>query len=137
MRTDKPQTQPRLPTNRFRNGTLILLAAVAISACAAASDDSVDPGVGGGDLDSVSESLTSSHNDPVDPGVRGGAPGAGGPIAGLTAAQQATFPDGQESFEEVETVPEGLGPRFHAESCAHCHSHPGIGGTSPFIKHLF
>jgi hypothetical protein len=27
----------------------------------------------------------------VDPGVRGGPPGAGGPIAGLTAAQQAFF----------------------------------------------
>ena len=74
-----------------------------------------------------------------DPGVRGGPPGAGGPIAGLTAAQMTYFTAGQESFNEVDSVNGritgtglGLGPRFNAESCGQCHAQPLSGGTSPF-----
>jgi len=46
----------------------------------------------------------------VDPGVRGGPPGAGGPVGGLNAAQQAFFTAAQASFSVIETVPAGFVP---------------------------
>jgi len=67
----------------------------------------------------------------TDPGPRGGAPGAGGPIAGLTTNEGNFFTDGQSRFSEVDTVASGLGPRFNLNSCAGCHAFPAIGGTSP------
>jgi CxxC motif-containing protein (DUF1111 family) len=73
-----------------------------------------------------------------DPGVRGGPPGAGQPFPTLTAEQQAFFDAGQESFASVNTVQgdddPGLGPRFNLDSCAGCHAHPAVGGTSPFVN---
>jgi hypothetical protein len=76
-----------------------------------------------------------------DPGVRSGLAGAGGMLSGLTAFQQQVFENGREDFEEVQsvqgTIPEtelGLGPRFNLDSCAGCHTHPDIGGTSPAIN---
>jgi len=76
-----------------------------------------------------------------DPGVRSGSAGAGGPLSGLTAFQQRVFENGREDFEEVQsvqgTIPDtelGLGPRFNLDSCAGCHTHPDIGGTSPAIN---
>src|SRR5579871_3598798 len=76
-----------------------------------------------------------------DPGVRGGPPGAGGPIAGLTANQLAFFNAGLNNFQEIASVTGripntgiGLGPRFNAESCAQCHAQPAFGGSSPFTN---
>jgi CxxC motif-containing protein (DUF1111 family) len=69
-----------------------------------------------------------------DPGVRAGTPGAGGPIAALNANELAAFVEGQKRFGEVETVPNGLGPRFNAESCAQCHAFPKVGGSSPVLN---
>jgi CxxC motif-containing protein (DUF1111 family) len=70
-----------------------------------------------------------------DPGVRAGAPGAGSPLPGLDSATEApAFVEGLSRFSEVETVPNGLGPRFNAESCAQCHAQPSVGGSSPFIN---
>lgn len=76
-----------------------------------------------------------------DPGVRPGSAGAGGMLSGLTAFQQQVFENGREDFEEVQsvrgTIPDtelGLGPRYNLDSCAGCHSHPDIGGTSPAIN---
>jgi CxxC motif-containing protein (DUF1111 family) len=66
-----------------------------------------------------------------DPGVRGGAAGAGAPLAGLTASQQAFFDAGAGEFLEVDGIGEGLGPRFNLDNCAGCHSQPAVGGTSP------
>ena len=80
---------------------------------------------------SSSTSAASSTTAARDPGVRGGAAGAGGPIAGLTAGQSAFFTAGQQDFQEVETVANGLGPRMNLDSCAGCHAQPAIGGTSP------
>jgi CxxC motif-containing protein (DUF1111 family) len=75
---------------------------------------------------------SSSTTDPVtDPGVRGGTPGAGGPVGGLTAAQQAFFTAAQARFAVVETVPAGLGPGFNELSCGNCHIAPALGGSSP------
>ena len=71
---------------------------------------------------------------PQDPGVRSGAPGAGGPVPGLTPAETAAFDDGQVAFAEVDGVAQGLGPRFNMDSCGGCHAHPAGGGSSPFTN---
>ena len=52
--------------------------------------------------------------DVHDPGVRGGQPGAGGPLPGLTPDEAAFFQDGLGKFVEVDSVPQGLGPRFNS-----------------------
>jgi CxxC motif-containing protein (DUF1111 family) len=67
----------------------------------------------------------------TDPGPRGGAAGAGGPIAGLSGSQSVYFTAGQTTFQEVEGVAQGLGPRFNSTSCSSCHSQPAVGGSSP------
>src|SRR5438132_920218 len=66
-----------------------------------------------------------------DPGVRGEPAGAGGPLPGLTAGEQAFFQAGLAAFLEVEAVKQGLGPRFNSDTCSGCHSQPAIGGASP------
>jgi hypothetical protein len=70
----------------------------------------------------------------TDPGVRGGAPGAGGPIAGLNSAQLAYFTAAQARFSVIETVSSGLGPGFNELSCANCHAGPAVGGSSPAVN---
>jgi CxxC motif-containing protein (DUF1111 family) len=67
----------------------------------------------------------------VDPGVRGGPAGAGSPVGGLTAAEQAFFTAATARFEVIETVPSGLGPGFNELACANCHINPAVGGSSP------
>jgi CxxC motif-containing protein (DUF1111 family) len=71
----------------------------------------------------------------IDPGVRGGAPGAGTPLKGLTADENAFFSDGLVRFAEIEVVTggnnNGLGPRFNSNQCLSCHSQPAAGGSSP------
>ena len=79
----------------------------------------------------VGTSNTSQSSAAVDPGVRGGPPGAGGPVGGLTAAEQAFFTASQTRFEVIETVPSGLGPGFNELACANCHINPAVGGSSP------
>jgi CxxC motif-containing protein (DUF1111 family) len=69
-----------------------------------------------------------------DPGVRGGARGAGGPLPGLNTEETAFFKATKEIFEEVNTVPDGLGPRFNLDGCAGCHVQPAVGGTSPAVN---
>src|ERR1700680_640450 len=72
---------------------------------------------------------------PVDPGVRGGAAGAGTPLQGLTADENAFFRDVLVRFAGVEVVTggnnNGLGPRFNSNQCLSCHSQPAAGGSSP------
>jgi CxxC motif-containing protein (DUF1111 family) len=46
----------------------------------------------------------------------------------------AVFNKGLTTFQEVETVANGLGPRFNASSCAMCHSQPAVGGTAPAMN---
>ncbi|HET9597869.1 MAG TPA: di-heme oxidoredictase family protein [Anaeromyxobacteraceae bacterium] len=92
----------------------------------------------------VSSSLVSSAAPAaVDPGPRGGPPGAGDALPGLAAADQAFFTAGKEDFEAVSSVQgdavvagteAGLGPRFNLDSCAGCHKHPAIGGSSPALN---
>ena len=77
------------------------------------------------------------QSSPSDPGVRGGPAAAGGPIPGLTTAENSFFLVGKETFEELDTVngaggtSKGLGPRFNLDGCAGCHAQPAVGGTSP------
>ena len=72
-----------------------------------------------------------SSRAPTDSGVRGGDPGAGGALPGLNDLERGFFDVAKEVFQEVDAVPEGLGPRFNLDSCSGCHSQPSIGGTSP------
>src|SRR3954467_10421354 len=65
-----------------------------------------------------------------DPGVRAG-PGAGDTVTGLTANQMTLFLTGQKTFEEVDAVGDGLGPRFNLDSCLGCHAFPTHGGSAP------
>jgi CxxC motif-containing protein (DUF1111 family) len=74
-----------------------------------------------------------------DPGPRSGAPGAGGPLTGLSPDLQSFFNNAMVDFMEVDSVSgtvsgeggNGLGPTFNGNSCAQCHAHPAVGGSSP------
>ena len=77
---------------------------------------------------------------PTDPGPRAGALGAGGKIAGLSVKQDRYFDAGLAAFSEVNDVAgtitgdRGLGPTFNLDSCAGCHAHPAVGGSSPPVN---
>jgi CxxC motif-containing protein (DUF1111 family) len=74
----------------------------------------------------------------TDPGPRAGAPGVGKPIAGLTAGESDFFANvATPTFNEVESVAQGLGPRFNLNSCAGCHAQPAVGGSSPSTNPQF
>ena len=42
----------------------------------------------------------------------------------------ATHQDDQAKFDDTETVADGLGPLYNAQSCRECHQNPTSGGTS-------
>src|SRR5882757_3466169 len=75
----------------------------------------------------------SAASSAQDPGVRAG-PGAGDPVPGLTANQMILFLNGQKTFEEVDAVGDGLGPRFNLDSCLGCHAFPTHGGSAPAVN---
>jgi CxxC motif-containing protein (DUF1111 family) len=83
---------------------------------------------------------TMVYAQPSDPGPRAGAAGAGGRIGGLTVKEQRFFDVGLDEFTEVNDVQgtltgdAGLGPTFNLDSCAGCHAHPAVGGTSPALN---
>jgi len=62
------------------------------------------------------------------PGPPTPGPSFGDPIPGLSADENARFLAGRDTFEEVETVDQGVGPVFNATSCAACHGSPATGG---------
>jgi mono/diheme cytochrome c family protein len=82
----------------------------------------------------VSTLAPAQTQGPRDPGVRGGAPGAGGPLRGLSPAELAFFEASKEFFAEVEPVADGLGPRLNLDGCGSCHVQPAMGGSSPAIN---
>jgi CxxC motif-containing protein (DUF1111 family) len=100
------------------------------------------PPSGGGSSGGGGGGGSDHEGQPVDPGVRGGAPGAGGPLVGLSPDYQAFFAAALGKFLEVDSVTGGisgeagvgLGPRFNLNSCAACHAQPTTGGTSPFTN---
>jgi CxxC motif-containing protein (DUF1111 family) len=74
--------------------------------------------------------LSSAALAQTDPGVRGGAAGVGGPLSGLSGTETLLWQAGFSVFQEVDSVPSGLGPRFNLTSCFGCHSQPTTGGAS-------
>lgn len=92
-----------------------------------------------------------------DPGVRPGAPGAGGPISGLSLTELALFTEGLKRTTQLESVCDtcsdvtlggdthqdpnlatltnssGLGARFNGDQCSVCHQQPSIGGSGGFL----
>lgn len=46
------------------------------------------------------------------------------------AADEATHQSDQAKFDEVESVADGLGPLYNAQSCRECHQNPTSGGAS-------
>jgi CxxC motif-containing protein (DUF1111 family) len=46
------------------------------------------------------------------------------------SVDQATFDQDRAVFEDVETVSDGLGPLYNAQSCRECHQNPATGGNS-------
>ena len=46
-----------------------------------------------------------------------------------------SFNDGRFVFEEVETLEEGLGPTYNAQSCRECHQNIVTGGASQIMEH--
>src|SRR5712692_9041357 len=81
-----------------------------------------------------SQLIISSPSMAQDPGVRGGAPGGGGAIVGLTATESAFFTASRDTFQEVDNVASGLGPRMNLDQCSGCHLQPAVGGTSPPVN---
>ena len=69
----------------------------------------------------------------TDPGVRSGA-SAGNPLPGVKGRWLVLFNASKDDFEEVENVPDGLGPTMNLDSCGGCHSQPAIGGSSPQVN---
>ena len=69
-------------------------------------------------------------------------PRAGQPLPGLNPQELAYFLEGATRFNEIDSVSgtqpgatgSGLGPRFNLNSCAGCHAHPSVGGSSPQIN---
>src|SRR6266446_4318551 len=88
-------------------------------------------GGGGGGSGGGSTGGGSTTQQSIDPGPRGGSPGAGGALPGLSQGELAFFTAAADVFAEVETVPQGLGPRFNLDSCGGCHAFPALGGSSP------
>jgi len=153
--------------SQFLTPTLIVgLCASAAAACSAGQGQSIssDNNV---NTASQASALGSGDDTPAarpgvhDPGVRGGAPGAGGPIDGLTVNELALFNEGIRRASEVEatcngcqdlnagdpippdappdtTNSSGLGARFNDNTCmGTCHSQPSFGGTSPAVNPSF
>src|SRR2546427_11078833 len=47
---------------------------------------------------------------------------------------QTVFDANKDAFEERETIEDGLGPVYNAQSCAECHQNPVTGGISQVIE---
>jgi hypothetical protein len=62
---------------------------------------------------------------------------AGDPFSDLTPEQEVAFEEGQEAFQEVEGIEDGLGPVFNGTSCAGCHFNPAVGGDSNILERRF
>jgi len=71
----------------------------------------------------------------TDPGVQSGNRGTGLALPSVLTDDNpgilAFFNDGLLRFQEVDSVANGLGPRFNSNSCSSCHAQPAIGGTGP------
>ncbi len=82
-------------------------------------------------------SVTAVAQSTRDTGVRGGPAGAGLPFANLPSGEQGYFDAGHEDFAQIETLGEGLGPRFNLDACGGCHQQPALGGSAPAVNPQF
>src|SRR3954470_19422899 len=57
----------------------------------------------------------------------------GGPFPKLRPDELARFEAGEDEFDEVETVEDGLGPVFNEAACSTCHTNP-IGGSERRLR---
>ena len=57
----------------------------------------------------------------VDPVVRTVTSAAGSPLPGLNTGELGMFLSGKDTFNELEAVANGLGPRYNSDSCGECH----------------
>jgi CxxC motif-containing protein (DUF1111 family) len=77
----------------------------------------------------------------TDPGVQSGNRGTGAALSSVLANDNtgilSFFNDGLARFQDVETIPTGLGPRFNSNSCSSCHAQPAVGGTGPATNPQF
>ena len=53
---------------------------------------------------------------------------------GLPEPTGDTFADDQDTFEEQDTIANGLGPVYNDKSCANCHQNPVTGGISQITE---
>jgi CxxC motif-containing protein (DUF1111 family) len=56
-------------------------------------------------------------------------------ITAATVVANRSFNDDRFIFEEVETVADGLGPTYNAQSCRECHQNVATGGASQVAEH--
>lgn len=93
----------------------------------------------------LAEPLAVAPAAPPNAGPRGGPAAAGEPLPGLSPQDSKLFDEGLREFVELQSVagdavvPDtepGLGPRFNANACSACHSHPAVGGSSPALNPL-
>jgi CxxC motif-containing protein (DUF1111 family) len=56
-------------------------------------------------------------------------------LTGETVVSGRSFNDDRFIFEEVETVADGLGPTYNAQSCRECHQNVVTGGASQVAEH--
>jgi CxxC motif-containing protein (DUF1111 family) len=81
----------------------------------------------------------------TDPGVQSASRGTGAALSSVLANNPSGilsfFQDGQNRFQEVETVSNsanvGLGPRFNEDQCSACHAQPTVGGTGAAVNPQF
>jgi CxxC motif-containing protein (DUF1111 family) len=52
----------------------------------------------------------------------------------LSGTEAAFFTRSRDTFQEVDGVAQGLGPRMNLDQCSGCHLQPAVGGTSPFVN---
>src|SRR5262245_28076226 len=112
----------------------ILLGATILSDAAVAQTASQTAAQSTQTQTSFTTTRSSSSRGPTDPGVRGGDPGAGDGLANLNDAEKKYFDVAKDTFQEVDAVADGLGPRFNLDACSGCHSQPAIGGSAPAVN---
>src|SRR5437868_3629004 len=95
-----------------------------LAPCPAAADADDGGGSGGGDAGPIPPNLSPLGRPPE-------------PLPGLTPQQLAAFQAAAATFQNIETVADGLGPVFNGNSCGGCHSQPGPGGGSAFFETRF
>ena len=74
----------------------------------------------------------------VDPGVQSASRGTGTAFSSVLSDDNpgilSFYNDGLARFQEVDAVPNGLGPRFNSNSCSSCHAQPAAGGSGAAVN---